>query len=235
MCYTETVMKTKRKSFKPRGRRRIQTGLSEHKTLTLYREGRRLLAKLDCDEISVAQVCKAAGISVGAFYVRFKDKDTFLDFVCVHTFGQARRRFEAVEEEISRAKRPGQRLADHLISEFANGEFAGVVRVAVKLGFSDPLHRRALDAFRENVAARFVEATEPKTDKDTDSARNFAVQAATGVLVDTVTSYKSAQPANWTLLRPVLVQMLDQSTTGETAKVKPIPEDQTVSAKPSKI
>ena len=220
-----------------RGRRRIQTGLSEHKTLALYREGQRLLAEKDYEAISVADLSKAADLSVGAFYVRFKDKELFLSFIATHTFGQARRRFDNMVGEIASAKQPGEALTDYLISEFANREFGGVVRVALKLGFVDVLHRTPLDAFRRHVAEAFVETTEAKAADMKDVTRKTVIQSVFGVLVDAVTSFVPDAPPDWQKIRPVLIGMLNQSKKRVNLKTKPSPEDtrEKPQSKPSKI
>ncbi|MEO1965562.1 TetR/AcrR family transcriptional regulator [Hyphomonas sp.] len=130
-----------------RGRKRVVASLAESKTLALYREGRSLLARNDLDRMSISQVSKAAGISVGAFYVRFRDKDAFLDFVITNTFIQARAIFQ---EQADARYVPN--LADLLITQFSDAEFAGIVRAAVKLGFVDQRHREPFDEFRAFVS-----------------------------------------------------------------------------------
>src|SRR5262245_48964862 len=40
--------------------------------------GQRLVAERPFDALSVADITRAAGCSVGAFYLRFRDKDAFL-------------------------------------------------------------------------------------------------------------------------------------------------------------
>ena len=135
-----------------RGRKRVVASLAETKTLALYREGRSLLARRDLDQVSVSQVSKAAGISVGAFYVRFGDKDAFLDFVTTNTFAQARAIFQEQADV-----RYVPHLADLLIRQFSGAEFAGIIRAAVKLGFVDERHREPFDEFREFVSQHLAE------------------------------------------------------------------------------
>ncbi|MEJ2722107.1 MAG: TetR/AcrR family transcriptional regulator, partial [bacterium] len=47
----------------------------------LVAAARELLDEKGFDEISVAEIAKKGGSSVGAFYARFKDKDTLLDYL----------------------------------------------------------------------------------------------------------------------------------------------------------
>ncbi|KCZ47208.1 hypothetical protein HY3_17030 [Hyphomonas pacifica] len=135
-----------------RGRKRIVASLAESKTLALYREGRSLLSRNDLDQVSISQVSKAAGISVGAFYVRFRDKDAFLDFIITNAFAQARASFQEQADV-----RYAPNLADVLIRQFSDAEFAGIVRAAIKLGFLDEHHREPFDEFRAFVSEHLAE------------------------------------------------------------------------------
>src|SRR5271166_4559443 len=73
---------------------RIKEGMQDQRRYELYRAGCRLLARHDHEQISVAQIARAAGISVGAFYQRFPDKDAFLGRVVSHRLSGARERME---------------------------------------------------------------------------------------------------------------------------------------------
>lgn len=231
------MKKTVSKPSKQRGRRRIQVSLAERKTLAFYQEAKRMLAIRDFEDISIAQLAKATGCSVGAFYVRFKDKDSFLNFVILHTFGQAQRRFSAALPAITTQEQPGEVLAEHLIADFANAEFAGAVRTAIKLGFSDVAHRHSFDVYREHVADQFIDRTESKDPKTEDANRIAAVQAVLGVLTDAVTSRDSIAPPNWQSIRPILCGILSQSKAGSLEAAKPSPDDasEEIQTRPSKI
>lgn len=141
------------KSFSSRrGRRRVLVNLGERKTFALYREGRSLLSRNDFEQVSISQLSKAAGISVGAFYVRFRDKDAFLDFVIANTFAEARVVFQGKADV-----RYVPNLADVLVSQFSDPEFAGIVRAAVKLGFIAERHLAPLDEYRAFVSRHLAE------------------------------------------------------------------------------
>lgn len=135
-----------------RGRKRVVVSLAESKTLALYREGRRLLARNDFDQVSISRVSIASGISVGAFYVRFRDKDAFLDFLITNTFAEARLAFEEQADV-----RYVPNLADVLVRQFSDPEFAGIVRAAVKLGFLADRHRAPFDEYRAFVSQHLAE------------------------------------------------------------------------------
>src|SRR6185312_16157584 len=52
--------------------------------------GQRLIGERDIDAISVAEITRAAGCSVGAFYLRFRDKEAFLHALIAQYIVQGR-------------------------------------------------------------------------------------------------------------------------------------------------
>lgn len=192
----------------------MQVTLAESRTLAFYHQGRAMLASRDFDDMSIAQLAKAAGCSVGAFYVRFADKTVYLDFVIVHTLQQARHQLADALPAIVVDDRPGAALADHLISMFSDPEFAGVARAAIKLGFADARHRRPFDAYRETVAQQFVEMTQGEDERAGDPQRVAILQVGLGMLTDAITCSGPDALPDWPAIRPSLVGLLDQSKPG---------------------
>lgn len=176
------------------GRSRISVSLAESKTLRLYQQGRRLLARADFEDISIARFAKAANTSVGAFYVRFADKDTFLDFLTLHTFRGARRSFDKSLLSIASQKEPAAAISDAIISQFAATEFAGIVRLAVKRGLSSTERRRAFDGYRTHLADQVVSLLPHDTKSKDKTDIEFAIQAAIGVLTDAIASTPRSEP-----------------------------------------
>lgn len=162
---------------KRRGRKRVVTSLAESKTLALYREGRQLFGHNDFEQVSISQVSRAAGISVGAFYVRFSDKDAFLDFVIANTFAQAGSVFRERADD-----RYVPNLADVLINQFSDPEFSGIVRAAVKLGFTEARHRHPFDEYREYVSQHLTELLLPDLKKGERLQRIAAINSALAIL-----------------------------------------------------
>jgi len=143
------------------GRPRISTGIHESKSLALYNAGRALLAGQDCEAFSVAQLAKQGRCSVGAFYVRFPDKNAFLSFVIATslTFA-ARSNVDAITHggiKAVGASAKARLAVSVLTDQFADDEFAGVVRAAVKLGFSEPQYRAPLDQYCSSIADFLVQ------------------------------------------------------------------------------
>lgn len=214
-----------KKSSRQRGRRRILVSLGETKTLKLYQEGRHFLASADFEQISMAQIAKAAGTSVGAFYVRFSDKDAFLDFVTLHAFLFAKQSFEQTSASIASHSKPAEALADALIAQFANREFAGIVRLALKRGISDLRHREPFDQYRDFVADQMLDLLPVKSDKGRKSEISLAVQAAIGILTDAAVSAAPSEPAGVSKYRDILVRILSVPPGKTTLrKAKPVKE-----------
>jgi len=197
-----------KKSTNRRGRRRILVSLAETKTLKLYQEGLRLLVRADFEQISIAQFAKAGSVSVGAFYVRFSDKDAFLDFVTMHTFLSAQQSFERGRASIVSHSRPAEALADALVAQFASDEFAGIVRMAVKRGFSDLRHRDSFDLYRSFVVNQMAEMLLDGSNRNQKAELAIATQASFGILTDAVISRASLEPRSLSECRDTIVRLL---------------------------
>lgn len=218
-------MQLAKKSESRRGRRRISASLAESKTLKLYQEGRRLLACADFEQISMALLAKAAGTSVGALYVRFSDKDAFLNFVTLHTFLSAQQSFERACASIANHSRPAEALADTLIAEFGSEEFAGIVRMAVKRGFSELRHRESFHLYRSFVVDQAAEILPDGSDRNQKAGLAIAIQASFGILTDAVISRASPEPLSLSECRDPIVRLLS-APLGKTKlrKSKPAKE-----------
>ncbi|KCZ65915.1 hypothetical protein L53_00990 [Hyphomonas sp. L-53-1-40] len=202
------MAKHARKSLGKRGRHRILVSLGETKTLKLYQEGVYLLAQSDFEQISVAQFSKVAGISVGAFYVRFSDKDAFLDFATLHTFLTAQQGFERASASIVSNSQLAAAVADTLVAQFASEEFAGIVRMAVKRGFSDLKHRESFDLYRSFVVDQMVEILPADSDRNQKAELAIAIQASFGILTDAVISWALPAPLSLSGYRATIVKLL---------------------------
>ena len=172
--------------------KRIQAGLQDGKTFALYRAACGLLASNDFEDISVARIAKAGGCSVGAFYGRFLNKRAFLDFVIRETFRQAEKRAENALNENAVKKisveKSSQRIAEYFSAKFSDAEFSGVIRAAIKLGFSDPKSCTPFDDYRMTVTERVIEILAPQLRRGGESDVREAMQAVIGILADAVIS-----------------------------------------------
>lgn len=121
----------------------------------LYLAGRDLLAVRDCDQVSVAEFAGKAGVSVGAFYERWKAKDDYLLWVTSERIYAARN----VATEELRLANPLGVTADHAVRKIVehtvrtlNGRPGGVVKAAIKCGQLNERHLFALTSYRAHVA-----------------------------------------------------------------------------------
>ena len=205
-----------------RGRKRVVASLAESKTLALYREGLSLLSRNDLDQVSISQVSKAAGISVGAFYVRFRDKDAFLDFIITNTFAQARTVFQEQADV-----RYVPNLADLLIRQFSDGEFTGIVRTAVKLGFADERHRQPFEEFRVFVSQHLTDLLLADVKKGERRQRIASIDSALAILTHAAVFPDSKIDLQEIETQQVIIELL----SGKPGSTKPLPPKKPGSAK----
>jgi AcrR family transcriptional regulator len=199
------------------GRPRISTGIHESKSLALYNAGRALLAARDHEAFSVAQIAKHGRCSVGAFYVRFPDKTAFLSFVIGHSFDFAARSFmDTLANGGIRAigvPAKAQLAVSRLAEQFADPEFAGAVRAAVKLGFAEPDCRVPFDQYKAAIADHV-------TDWLADGRARYEAQIRTalhiilGALTDVALSEDGADLLKSNALQNALVFLLQNAASG---------------------
>ena len=169
------------------------------------------MAGADFEQISIARFSKAAGISVGAFYVRFKDKDAFLDFVIANTFAEARTAFQ---EQANIGYVPN--LADALVRQFSSPEFSGIVRAAVKLGFLAERHRAPYDEYRRFVSQYLAELLLADVKKRERRQRIAAIDAALAILTQSALFPNSEIDLQELETLQVIVDLLSGNTGGVT-------------------
>jgi AcrR family transcriptional regulator len=170
-------------------KRRIKQGLRDQRTFNLHQAGVRLLATHDHEQVSVAQLAREAGISVGAFYQRFPNKDAFLGRLLVERMDSARR---ALDRDLDPA-RPRHRSARAVtraivtaIMHSLHGPGAGVARAALQRGYSDRQKLAPLVSYRTAVADRAVALLAPRVKgvRRPDPAVRATVQIALATSLD---------------------------------------------------
>lgn len=128
-----------------------------NRNFTLLNAGRRLLAKRDYEAVSVSEIALEAGISVGAFYGRFRSKDAFLDSLVRDRFSSARRRMEAELDlqRLRQATTPAivEVIIDQIMQTF-HGAGAGVARAALKRAHVDRDNLQPLRDYRSSLSDR---------------------------------------------------------------------------------
>lgn len=181
------------------------------------------MAQSDFDHMTISQVSNAAGISVGAFYVRFSDKTAFLDFIVANTFAQARSIFQERADV-----RYIPNLADALMNQFSDPEFAGVMRASVKLGFIDERHREPFDEFKTFVSQHLAELLLADLKKGERRQRIAAIDSALAIL----THFALFPNAQIDLGEIETQQVIIDLLSGKAGSAKPVTNKNRVTSKP---
>lgn len=171
-----------------KAKKRIREGLKDARTWALYEAGQRLLAQGDYEQISVAQIAREAGTSVGAFYQRFPDKNAFLSLVIHATFRNAT---DAANRDLQSnlwTKKPVEQrvepIVHHLVARLGNARTIGVLRATIKLGTIKPSVLQPLFRYRTNLTDRAVELLSPLL---TNNVSPLSVRTAMQIAFATVT------------------------------------------------
>jgi AcrR family transcriptional regulator len=119
----------------PKSRKRIKPGLQDGKRWRIYEAGWIALNDVDHEDVSIVHVAKTAGVSVGAFYRRFSDKASFLDFTVDNRLNQASER-TAKALETHRWRRASNAkvvaaIVEHLVVAM-HGDMRGAIRTAFR-------------------------------------------------------------------------------------------------------
>jgi AcrR family transcriptional regulator len=170
-------------------KRRIKEGRRDQRTFQLHQAARPLLAGKDHEQISVAQLAGAAGISVGAFYQRFPNKDAFLGRV-VHeglhgAQQQMERELNPERWRLSTAGEATQAIVEAMMRGL-HGPGAGVVRAALKRGHLDRKRLEPLLRYRAALADSAVALLVPRLKgvRYPEHAVRSAVQIAEATALD---------------------------------------------------
>lgn len=174
MKHTDSAVSPGRKIKQARGRKTYDA---------LVATGFKLLENHELEAISIADLAKAAGYSVGAFYARFRSKDEFFDaLIAQHLDHRTRARGRMF------AKEGDDTLIDAMIGELVRYYWkrrrfwrAALIRSVRSPDFWEPLrqHGRAYaDMLIERISAK---AQRPLTETEQTNVR-FAFQIALGTI-----------------------------------------------------
>jgi AcrR family transcriptional regulator len=149
----------------------------------LLHAGQKLVAKRPFDQLSVAGIARAADCSVGAFYLRFRDKDAFFRALIAQYVAEGRA--ETMELFATHAD---DRLISVLVAETTDRfrRYAGLIRSAIRQRMEDatvwePIRRSGhfnADCFVGWLAARYGRALTVAE----EASLRFAFQVLYGTL-----------------------------------------------------
>jgi AcrR family transcriptional regulator len=119
----------------PKSRKRIKPGLEDGVRWRIYEAGWKALNDACHEDVSIVYVAKTAGVSIGAFYRRFPNKASFLDFTVGHRLNHASERTAKVLE-VHRWRRASDAkvvagIVEHLVVAM-HGDMRGAVRTAFR-------------------------------------------------------------------------------------------------------
>lgn len=93
---------------------------SEQSLQSMLTAAKQLIAEDGFESASVADIAKDAGLSVGAFYRRFKDKDALFHTIQAQTLDELQKKvLERIERYASRYERAGRQPSLEAVSAFA--------------------------------------------------------------------------------------------------------------------
>jgi AcrR family transcriptional regulator len=149
----------------------------------LIETGFKLLEHKELESISIAELAKAAGYSVGAFYARFHSKDEFFDAMIAHHL-----EYRTKARDHLFATVPNETLIDHLIEELVTYYWkrrrfwrAALIRNIREPRFWEPIRahgREFADLLIERIGKH---ARRPLTKQEETNVR-FAFQLALGTI-----------------------------------------------------
>jgi len=211
-------MRRRLKAQKPKA---ALSSLNNSRTFALYRVGLQLLAENDCDAVSVAHIAKLAECSVGAFYERFPDKNTYLIFLIRNSFhtelNKLKNELPAIASRGLKLEPTIAAMISYFLRQFSGEKLAGVVRVALKLA---PTHRKAmapLSEYRDMANECVFEILKSKTKRrDLERRVQESMQMLFAVLFDAIQQNHGAMRlnsprTNAILTRQFLAHLSDKS------------------------
>ena len=174
------------------GVRAAKQSRSQLKHQALLEAGRRLLDAHDLTALSVAQLTRDAGMSVGSFYSRFADKDAWFAELLRVTGEQALQDTQAllVSPRFARASlaRKGELVVRHVVA--IHRRHRGIFRAAHSDSARSRLYWPQLHAYGQRVADAVYQALAPHLQQVPPAQRRLrvgiALQLVFGTLVNAV-------------------------------------------------
>jgi len=151
----------------------------------LLAAGYGLVEARDFEAVSIADIAKAAGCSVGAFYFRFADKDAFFRAMIAHRLEEARASISELLETSD-----GSDPLDVLVAAIAETfrRRPGFLRAALRKSMEDPSVWEPMRAHGHFVADRYLDRlwrdAGRRPAKPVELRIRFAFQIMNGTLIN---------------------------------------------------
>jgi AcrR family transcriptional regulator len=150
----------------------------------LLAAGFRLVEERDFEAISIADIARSAGCSVGAFYFRFADKDAFFRAMIAHRLAEARASLPALLEP------PGADPLSVLVSAVVESfrRRPGFLRATLRKSMGDASVWEPMRAHGHFVADQFLQRlvrdAGERPAPDAELRIRFAFQIMNGTLIN---------------------------------------------------
>ncbi|MGD9157261.1 MAG: TetR/AcrR family transcriptional regulator [Desulfobacteraceae bacterium] len=153
----------------------------------LIKTGFKLLKKRDFKSLTVAELSRKAGYSVGAFYARFRSKDEFFDAMVIHHYKTRRKKTNHLFSAYKNDDIIDELIKDIVQYLWSNREFwrAALIRSMHDPDFWAPM-RKAGHILADKVIVRLSKlANRPLTDLEETNVR-FAFQITLGTINNSI-------------------------------------------------
>lgn len=149
----------------------------------LIAAGFRLLERREFESITIIDVSRVAGYSVGAFYARFKSKDEFFEAMIAHHIQQRQAARIKLLESAPRDELVPQLIAQLVESYWRRRQFwrAALMRCARDPTFWAPIHRSAQEFVGLVINRLQADAGRTLTEPECENIR-FAIHMVFGMV-----------------------------------------------------
>lgn len=188
----------------------------------LLAAGFRLIEERDFEAVSIADIATAAGCSVGAFYFRFVDKDTYFRAMIAHRLSEARGALQAMLE--AAGGDPLHVLVSAVVETFRRRP--GFLRAALRKSMADPSVWEPLRAHGRFVADQFLarlsrdSAQQPSP--DAELRIRFAFQIMNGTLINALVNAPGPLQIDHPALTAELVRAMRLVIADETSQPRKV-------------
>lgn len=201
--------------------------------------GIRLLARKDYEAISIARITREAGCSVGAFYARFPDKNSYLYHLVASAYRTLAHRAETeLEAQPTRhMSLPSlvRHVVGHVVSTMTDARAAGVIRATIKLSTVKPVTIELFEDYRAAVTQSAVAVLSPRVGGVSTGTIRLGIQIVLATVTDAVLQPRPGPMVAGTkrmkdALTQVMLGYLGGSKSGSWAGEETDGEDETETA-----
>ncbi|MBN1236935.1 MAG: TetR/AcrR family transcriptional regulator [Gammaproteobacteria bacterium] len=171
----------------PAASQRIKQERGRRTYEALVATGFKLLEEREFESITIAELAREAGYSVGAFYARFKSKDEYFDALIAHHLEQRTRERSKLFATLPDGEWINALIADAVNYYWKRRRFW---RAALIRSINDPQFWQPIREHGHELASAFIERMEREARRrltsDEEMNVRFAMQIALGTINNTI-------------------------------------------------